>query len=68
MKAKPLKFLIISFFKKDAPLSQKEISKLVEMDKAKLSGYLEAMGDYGDLIIKKVGPSKIYSLNKIRKK
>lgn len=68
MKANPLRILIISFFKKDAPLSQKDISKLVDMDKAKLSGYLEAMGDYGDLIIKKIGPSKVYSLNKNSKK
>ncbi|MBU4232156.1 MAG: hypothetical protein L6277_10625 [Desulfobacterales bacterium] len=68
MKAKPLKILIISFFKKGDSLSQKEISKKVEMDKSKLSGYLEAMVDYEDLIIKKTGPSKVYSLNKIRKK
>lgn len=67
MKAKPHKILISSLFKKEAALSQKDISRLVDMDKAKLSGYLEAMVDYGDLKIKKMGTSKVYSLKKIRK-
>ena len=58
-----LRTLIKSFFEKGNFLTHNDISKLVEMDKAKLSGYLEAMVDYGDLSIKKVGNSKVYFLN-----
>ena len=38
------------------------------MDKSKLSGYLEAMVDYGDLSIRKFGNSNVYSLKDRRKK
>jgi Fic family protein len=68
MKAKPLNLLIISFFEKETSLSQKDIYKLVDVDKAKLSGYLEAMADYGDLSLKKFGNSYVYSRKARRKK
>lgn len=63
MKINSLKLLIISLFGERDFLTQNEISKLVDIDKAKLSGYLEAMADYGDLIIKKAGNSKLYFFN-----
>lgn len=63
MKKRPLKLIILSFFKKKKRdfLPQNELSKLLPIDKAKLSGYLEAMVDYGDLILIKSGTSKLYS-------
>ena len=66
--AKPLKMKIKSLFKKGNPLRQKDISKLIDMDKSKLSGYLEAMADYGDLSITKFGTSNVYSLKDREKK
>jgi hypothetical protein len=59
-----LKSLIISFFKKKKGfLKHDDISKLVKMDKAKLSGYLDAMVDYGDLSVEKAGNTKLFFLN-----
>ena len=68
MKHNHLKIKIKSLFKKGNFLPQKEISKLIDMDKSKLSGYLEAMVDYGDLSIRKFGNSNVYSLKDRRKK
>jgi len=61
MNYNPLKLLIISLFEKGKPLPQKEIMKLIDMDKSKLSGYLQAMADYGDLSLEKYGTSYVYS-------
>jgi hypothetical protein len=70
MKHNQVKILIKSLFKKgnQHQLSLKEISKLIEMDKSKLSGYLEAMVDYRDLSIRKYGNSNVYSRKDRKKK
>ncbi|MHB8069915.1 MAG: DUF7343 domain-containing protein [Desulfobaccales bacterium] len=66
--AKPLRLKVKSLFKREEPLRQKDISKLIDMDKSKLSGYLQAMVDYGDLSIRKYGNSNVYSLKDREKK
>jgi Mn-dependent DtxR family transcriptional regulator len=68
MNHNPPRKLIKSLFKKGNPLSQKDISKSIDMDKSKLSGYLQAMADYGDLSLKKYGNSYVYSRKARRKK
>ena len=55
-------------FKKDRVLTHMQISKMLKKDKAKVSGYLEAMVDYGELVMKKFGNSKAYLLNDREKK
>lgn len=40
-----------------------DIAKKLKKDKAKVSEYLEAMVDYGELDVKRVGNSKLYFLN-----
>ena len=50
---------------KDSPfLTQSDISKKIKADKVRISGFLEAMVEYGDLSVQKLGNSKVYSLNK----
>ena len=39
-----------------------EISKKLKRDKAKVSGYLQAMVDFGDISMQKIGNSKAYFL------
>jgi predicted transcriptional regulator len=39
-----------------------DVAKKISKDKAKVSGYLEAMVDYGELQVKRVGNSKVYYL------
>jgi hypothetical protein len=68
MKTNLLKFKIKSLLNKGGPVPLKDISKVIDMDKSKLSGYLEAMVDYGDLSFKKIGPSNVYSLKSRRNK
>jgi hypothetical protein len=68
MKPNNLRLLIKSLFNKGNPLSLKDISKLIDMDKSKLSGYLGAMVDYGDLSITKFGNSNVYSLKNRKNK
>lgn len=49
---------------KDSPfLTQSDISKKIKADKVRISGFLEAMVEYGDLSVKKLGNSKVYFLN-----
>ncbi|RZB29013.1 MAG: hypothetical protein AEth_00442 [Candidatus Argoarchaeum ethanivorans] len=48
-----LRTTIKSFFEKDQFLTNSELSKKLNKDKAMISGYLEAMVDYGDLSVKK---------------
>lgn len=55
---------IKSLLKKTPFLTQSDISKKVKVDKVRLSGFLEAMVEYGDLSVQKLGNSKVYSLNK----
>jgi predicted transcriptional regulator len=54
--------------KKDRILTHMQISKMLKRDKAKVSGYLEAMVDYGELGMQKIGNSKAYFLNDREKK
>jgi predicted transcriptional regulator len=49
-------------------LTHTDIAKELKKDKSKISGYLEAMVDYGELSVKKVGNSKIYFMNERVKK
>lgn len=55
---------IKSLLEKNQFLTYPDIAKKLNKDKAKISGYLEAMVDYGDLEVKKAGNSKIYFINK----
>ena len=44
-------------------LTTAEIAKALKKDKGRMYGYLEAMVDYGELSVKKVGNSKAYYTN-----
>lgn len=57
---KAIRFLL----ENESLLTPAEIAKKLDKDKARVSGYLEAMVDYGELEVKKAGNSKIYFLNK----
>jgi len=46
--------------KKNRFLTHVDISKKLKRDKAKVSGYLEAMVDYGDIGMQRIGNSKAY--------
>lgn len=59
-----LRTTIKSLFEKDQFLTNSELAQKLNKDKARISGYLEAMVDYGDLSLKKAGNSKVYFLNK----
>jgi len=59
-----LRTTIKSLLENNQFLTYPDIAKKLKKDKAKISGYLEAMVDYGDLQVKKAGNSKIYFLNK----
>ena len=59
-----LRTAIKSLLEKHQFLTYPQVAKQVKKDKAKISGYLEAMVDYGDLEVRKAGNSKIYFLNK----
>lgn len=48
--------------KKNRFLTHMEISKKLKRDKAKVSGYLQAMVDFGDISMQKIGNSKAYFL------
>ena len=63
MAQKMLHKSIKSLLKKSPFLTQSDISKKISVDKVRLSGFLEAMVEYGDLSVKKLGNSKVYSLN-----
>jgi hypothetical protein len=47
----------------EIPLTHAEIVKKFKEDKAIVSGYLQAMVDYGEISMKKVGKGKVYFLN-----
>lgn len=51
---------IINLLKANHSLTHVEIASKLEQDKSKISGYLHAMVDYGDIEMKKAGNSKIY--------
>jgi hypothetical protein len=48
--------------KKNRFLTHAAISKKLKKDKAKVSGYLQAMVDYGDIAMQRIGNSKAYFL------
>lgn len=64
MPTQMLRKSIKSLLEKNSFLTHVDIAKRLKKDKARVSGYLEAMADYGDLSAKKVGNSKVYFLNK----
>jgi predicted transcriptional regulator len=53
--------------KKNRFLTHAAISKKLRKDKAKVSGYLEAMVDYGDIGMQRIGNSKAYFLKEKKK-
>lgn len=55
---------IQSLLQNESLLTPAEIAKKLKKDKVRVSGYLEAMVDYGKVSAKKVGSSKVYFLNK----
>jgi len=55
---------ILSLLEEDHLLTPGDIAKKLNKDKARVSGYLEAMVDYGEVSVKKVANSKVYFLNK----
>jgi len=57
-----LQSVIKSLLEKEHFLSHSDIAKKLKKDKSKVSGYLEAMADYGDLEVKRAGNSKLYFL------
>jgi len=57
---KAIRFLL----EKESLLTPADIAKKLKKDKARVSGYLEAMVDYGKVSVKKVGNGKVYFLNK----
>lgn len=59
-----LRTKIKSLIENNQFLTYTDIAKKLKKDKAKISGYLEAMVDFGDLQVKKAGNSKIYFINK----
>ncbi len=63
MAGQALQKLIKSLLENDSFLTHTDIAKKLKKDKARVSGYLEAMADYGDIFVKKVGNSKVYFLN-----
>jgi len=54
---------IKSLLKNNTFLTHVDIAKKLKKDKAKISGYLEAMVDYGEISMKKAGNSKVYFLS-----
>lgn len=64
MSLNSLRVVIKSFLEKEQLLTHVDIAKKLKKDKSKVSGYLQAMVDYGDLSAKKVGNSKVYFLNR----
>ena len=67
MPSQMLRNSILSLLEKESFLTHTDIAKKLKQDKARISGYLEAMVDFGELSVKKVGNSKAYFLNKIRR-
>jgi len=63
-----LLLIVKSLLEKTPFLIHMDIAKELGKDKAKVSGYLEAMVDYGDLSVKRVGNSKVYFIDKRSKK
>jgi len=52
-----------ALLQEETPLTHTEIVKKFAEDKAKVSGYLEAMVDRGEISMKKVGKGRVYFPN-----
>jgi len=55
---------ILFLLQEESLITAAEIAKKIKKDKARVSGYLEAMADYGKISVKKVGNGKVYFINK----
>jgi len=64
MSAQTLGEAIRLLLENESLLTPAEIAKKLDKDKVRVSGYLEAMADYGKVSVKKVGNGKVYFLNK----
>ena len=62
MAVRNLKIQIQNVLKQDSIMTHAEIAKKLSQDKSLISGYLQAMVDYGDLGMKRVGNAKVYFL------
>lgn len=67
MRCQMLRKPVIALLEKESFLTHIDVAKKLKKDKVRISGYLEAMVDFGELSVKKVGNSKVYFLNKNRK-
>jgi predicted transcriptional regulator len=62
MSIRNLKSQIQSALIQESLMTHAEIAKKLGKDKSKISGYLQAMVDYDDLGMKRVGNAKVYFL------
>lgn len=49
--------------KENRLLTPADIAEKLKKDKVRISGFLDAMVEYGDLSVKKAGNSKVFFLN-----
>ena len=63
MSVKTIAERVHNFLQEESPLTHAEIVKKFAEDKSKVSGYLEAMVDRGEISMKKVGKGKVYLLS-----
>lgn len=63
MSAQTIGQAIRFLLEKESLLTPADIAKKLKKDKVRVSGYLEAMADYGKVSVKKVGNGKVYFLN-----
>jgi len=55
---------ILEILKKNPGQSIKEIAKQLEVNRSFAAGYLQALEDQGHVKSKKIGPARIYFLNR----
>lgn len=63
MASQALHRTIKSLLEDNSFLTHVDIAKKLKKDKAKISGYLQAMADYGEISMKRVGNSKVYFID-----
>ena len=63
MSVKTIAERVHNFLHEESLLTHTEMVKKFAEDKSKVSGYLEAMVDRGEIMMKKVGKGKVYFLN-----
>lgn len=59
---KMLRYSILDLFKKERFLTTSKVKNVLKKDKSLISGYLQAMADYGDLELHKEGNLDLYFL------